>query len=516
MDLSTWLALLDAHDRTIAREVIQRGVAVIYVIAFLSTYHQFPALLGERGLLPAPEHLARPSSRRSPSLFHWHRTPYSDRLLRPMCTVGMLLGASVVVGLPQQGPAWTTIPVFLAMWGLYLSIHSIGQRFYGFGWESMLLEVGFVVGFLGSHAVPPPTLILLFLMWLLLRLEFGAGMIKMRGDTAWRDLTAMDHHHQTQPMPGPLSRWAHLKPRWWHRCEVLGSHAVQLGVVWLVLAPQPVASIAACLIILTQLALVLTGNYAWLNWLTIIVAFSAISDSFLRWVVGGPWPGWGLPLSGTPGADGGAGQGTDPLIGPGAGAHSPLWWLLLTGAVFTWLLVLSWKPLRNLFSRHQLMNASFNRWHLVNAYGAFGSMTKRRLEVVIEGTMSRSPQEGDWRAYEFKGKPGDPARRPRQFAPYHLRLDWMMWFLALRPSAEGWFVALLEKLAEGDRAVRRLLRIDPFDGAPPARLRVKLYDYRYATAQEKRETGHWWARTDLGILATMDGAAEGATDRSAD
>lgn len=379
------------------------------------------------------------------------------------------------------------------MWGLYLSIHSLGQRFYGFGWESMLLEVGFVVGFLGSHAVPPPTLILLFLMWLLLRLEFGAGMIKMRGDTSWRDLTAMDHHHQTQPMPGPLSRWAHRKPRWWHRCEVLGSHAVQLGVVWLVFAPQPIASFAACLIILTQLALVLTGNYAWLNWLTIIVAFSAISDSFLRWITGGSWPGWGWVGDGV-----GAGTGVD--------APSPLWWLVLTSAVFCWLLVLSWKPLTNLFSRHQLMNASFNRWHLVNAYGAFGSMTKRRYEVIIEGTLETHPHEQDWHPYEFKGKPGDPARRPRQFAPYHLRLDWMMWFLALRPGTDRWFVALLEKLRDGDPAVRRLLRTDPFDGRPPARLRVRYLEYRYTTDQERRETGHYWTRTDLGVLATMEGA----------
>lgn len=512
MEPGIWLPLLESPDHTIAREVIQRGVAAIYVVAFLSTYHQFPALLGERGLLPVPELLARPSSRRSPSLFHWHRTPYSDRLLRAVCVLGMLLGASVVVGLPQQGPAWTPIPVFLAMWGLYLSIHSLGQRFYGFGWESMLLEAGFVVGFLGSHAVPPPTLILLFLMWLLLRLEFGAGMIKMRGDAAWRDLTAMDHHHQTQPMPGPLSRWAHLKPHWWHRCEVLGSHAVQLGVVWLILAPQPIASIAACLIILTQLALVLTGNYAWLNWLTIIVAFSAISDSFLRWVVGGPWPGWGWErLSDPRGAGAGPIDDADSPVGVLVGMASPLWWIVLTGALFAWLLVLSRKPLLNLFSRHQLMNASFNRWHLVNAYGAFGSMTTRRLEVVIEGTTSGGTEEGDWHAYEFKGKPGDPARRPRQFAPYHLRLDWMMWFLALRPGAEGWFVALLEKLRDGDPAIRRLLRLDPFDGQPPARLRVRLFEYRYTTAQEKRETGHWWARTDLGTLATMDGTA-GRTD----
>ena len=197
MDLTPLLQLLGAGDYTIAREVIQRGVAAVFVLAFLSSYHQFPVLLGERGLLPAGEFLDHPAAHRQPSLFHWRATPYSDRLLRLVCLIGMLLGLSVVIGLPQQGPAWTTIPVFLAMWGLYLSVHSLGRVFYGFGWESMLLETGFVVGFLGTPEVAPPLLILLFLRWMLLRLEFGAGMIKMRGDASWRDLTAMDHHHQT-------------------------------------------------------------------------------------------------------------------------------------------------------------------------------------------------------------------------------------------------------------------------------------------------------------------------------
>ncbi|MDN5899204.1 MAG: lipase maturation factor family protein [Brachybacterium sp.] len=485
MDWSSWLGLLDGHDFTIAREVIQRGVAAVFVLAFGSTFHQFPVLLGERGLLPVPDFLERAGDRAGPTLFRWRLTPYSDRLLRVMCLVGMLLGTLTVLGLPQQGPAWTTIVVFGAMWGLYLSIHSVGQVFYGYGWESMLLECGFLVGFLGSQAVAPPLLILLFLRWMLLRLEFGAGMIKLRGDSSWRDLTAMDHHHQTQPMPGPLSRLAHLMPRWWHRLEVLGSHTVQLGVIWLVLLPQPVASIAAAAVILTQLFLVVTGNYAWLNWLTILVACSAISDSFLRWMVGGSWPGFGTPVP---------------------GVTSPLWWHLLILAVFVGLAVLSWAPLRNLFSSRQLMNASFNRFHLVNAYGAFGSMTERRLEVVIEGTRAADPDtaaEGEWLPYEFPGKPGDVRRRSRQFAPYHLRLDWQMWFLALRPGAERWFVALLEKLRSGDPGVRRLLRIDPFAGEAPTGIRVRLCEYRYATRQERRETGAWWTRTDLGELARL-------------
>ncbi|HJF48785.1 MAG TPA: lipase maturation factor family protein, partial [Brachybacterium paraconglomeratum] len=276
--------------------------------------------------------------------------------------------------------------------------------------------------------------------------------------------------------------------------EVLGSHAVQLGIIWLVLAPQPVASFAACAVIATQLFLVVTGNYAWLNWLTILVACAAISDGFWRWLLGGPFPGWswfGVPLK----ADGG---------GADADVSSPLWWTVLVAAAFAGLAVLSRKPLANLFSSHQLMNASFDRFHLVNAYGAFGSMTERRYEVLIEGTEDAAGHHADeetWRAFEFRGKPGDLRRLPRQVAPYHLRLDWQMWFLALRPGAEPWFVALLERLADGDPGVRRLLARDPFDGRAPTALRVRYCLYRYARREERRDGGARWVATDLGVIA---------------
>src|SRR5699024_2321216 len=214
VDWSSWMGLLDAHDYTIAREVIQRGVAAVFVLAFVSAFHQFPVLLGERGLLPVPEFLDRAGDRAGPTLFR--RVPYSDRLLRGMCVVGVLLGVLTVLGVPQQGPAWAMIAVFGVMWVLEFSLHSCGQVFYGLGLECMLLVCGALVVHLCSHAVLSPRLMILVLRWILLRLVFGAEMIKMRVDASWRDLTAMYHHHQTQPMPGPFSRLAHLAPRWWH------------------------------------------------------------------------------------------------------------------------------------------------------------------------------------------------------------------------------------------------------------------------------------------------------------
>ncbi len=513
MEMTAVLSFLSAGDYTIAREVIQRGFALLFFIAFLSAWNQFPALLGEHGLTPAPRFIAATTSAQAPSLFRWKRFTYTDRRLHIVCGIGMLAAMTVIIGLPQAGPAWTTIPVFLLMWWLYFSISSIGQRFYGFGWESLLLEAGFLVGFLGSHEVAPSLLMIFFLRWFVVRVEFGAGMIKMRGDSSWRDLTAMDYHHQTQPMPGPFSRRAHLMPGWWHRGETLGSHVIQLSAPWLLFLPQPIASFAAATIIITQLALVITGNYAWLNWATILLAFAGISDSFLGWIIGGPWPGWGL--SGLSGAEAdGVSASTSALA---SSAALPLWWAVLVTAFVVWQCVLNVPALRNLFSRRQKMNASFNRWGLGNAYGAFGSMTETRDEIIIEGTLDpdATMTDGDWRPYVFKGKPGDVHRRSPLVAPYHLRLDWLMWFAALGDYRQSWFYALLERIDSGDAQIRTQLGPDPFGGQAPALIRVRIFTYRYATRQERRAAADegqprpWWVRSNPRTMVEPTDLREG-------
>lgn len=465
-----WLDWFDAHDYEIARQVLQRGVGVLAFIAFLSTLNQFRPLLGEHGLLPVPELLRIARRLRGPSVFRWG---YTDRRLVAVAVTGMVLAASVVVGLPQLGPPFVPMLVFLALWILYLSIVNVGQTFYGFGWEMLLCEALFTVAFLGSNDQPPPVTIIVAIWWLVFRLEFGAGMIKIRGGREWRDLTALMYHHETQPMPNPLSRQAHLLPKWFHRGEVLGNHFAQLVVPFLLFVPGPVGSTAAVIVILTQLWLIVTGNFAWLNWITVVLAASAITDSAWHWAIPA------IP----------ADLGTDA-------ATTPIWWAVVVLAASALLLVLSWWPIRNLLSRRQLMNASFNRWMLVNAYGAFGTVTKRRIEVIVEGTLAAEPDDdSEWREYGFKGKPGDLRAVPRQWAPYHLRLDWLMWFLPLGRMWEPWFEVLLLRLLEADAPTLALLRADPFDGAQPTWVRVHAYHYRFATHAEFRETGQRWIRT---------------------
>jgi hypothetical protein len=351
---------------------------------------------------------------------------------------------------------------------------NIGGSFYSFGWETLLLEAGFLAIFLGNAETAPAFLVILAFRWLAFRVEFGAGMIKLRGDECWRNLSCMDFHHETQPMPNPLSWYFHRLPKPIHRLETIGNFVAQLVLPFGLFLPQPFASVAALLMIGTQLYLVVSGNYAWLNWITIVVLFAALADT----VVGAALPFW-QPATVTP---------------------LPAWFAVLVLVLGAVIAVLSYRPARNLLSRQQLMNASFDPFRLVNTYGAFGSVSRERYEVIVEGTdADRIGPEAIWREYEFNGKPGDPSRIPPQVAPYHLRLDWLMWFLPLSSRyGESWFAPFLARLLEGDPATRRLLRHDPFPSSPPTWVRARLYHYRFTTWRERRESGRWWVRTLAG------------------
>ena len=228
----------------------------------------------------------------------------------------------------------------------------------------------------------------------------------------------------------------------------MGNHFAQLVVPFFLFFPQPIAGIAALIIIATQLWLLFTGNFAWLNAITVVLAISALDSAWLARLF--------------------------PFATPQNLPPAPLWQLIPVLLITLLVVVLSWWPAKNLLSRHQQMNASFNSLHLVNSYGAFGSVTKLRHEIIIEGTNDPELTPTTvWQAYEFKGKPGSVTRLPRQFAPYHLRLDWLMWFAALSPSyARDWYIPFLTKLLQGDKPTLRLLKSNPFPENPPTYIRI--------------------------------------------
>ena len=453
----------------LSRFVFERALALIYLVAFACAANQFVPLLGERGLLPASRFIRAVPFRSSPSLFYLSST---DATFRVAAWLGIGLSCVMLTGLPQRSAA-AAAAIWGGLWLLYLSFVNVGQVFYGFGWESLLLETGFFAIFLGGSGTAPSAIAIWILRWILFRDMFGAGLIKLRGDPCWSDLTCLDYYFETQPIPNGLSWFFHWLPAGVHHAGVVFNHIVELGVPFLYFMPQPIAAIGGVLTILFQLTLIVSGNLSWLNWLTVVLCIPTIDDRWWSW----------LPIS-------------TPALQPMMAVQK-----VATYAVGAIVAVMSIRPIVNMLSPQQMMNYSFNPLHLVNTYGAFGSITRTRHEIAIEGTDADVVTAASrWREYEFKGKPGDPSRRPLQIAPYHLRLDWLMWFAAMSsPDEHPWFTMLLVRLLEGDPATLGLLKTNPFPDRPPRYLRALYYTYHFTTPEERRRTGQWWNRELAGL-----------------
>jgi hypothetical protein len=457
----------------LTRWLYLRGIGFIYLCAFISLWWQLVPLLGARGVLPAASYLAALRHAKVgfadvPSLF-W--LGCSDGALRVACAVGLALSAAVLAGL-------TNALAMAALWILYLSFVHVGQLFYGYGWEILLLEAGFLAIFFcplrslsplpaGS---PPPAVMVWLVRWLLFRVMFGAGLIKIRGDECWRDLTCLIYHYETQPIPNPLSWLLHQAPPWFHKLGVLYNHFVELIAPFLLFWPRRLAMAAGLATILFQTILISSGNLSWLNWLTLTLCVACFDDQALARLAPARARAQLAALAGK----------RPTRLARGAG-----WALcaLVAG--------LSMAPVANLVSEHQVMNTSFDRLHLVNTYGAFGSVGRVRNEVVLEGSYDGV----EWREYQFKCKPGDPARRPCVIAPLQLRLDWQIWFAAMsRIERQPWLLHLVARLLDGDAGALGLLGPSPFDRGPPRYIRARLYEYHFTRFGEPG----WWTRKLVG------------------
>jgi hypothetical protein len=459
-------ALPAADGSWLTRLEFQRSLGVISLVACLNAVNQFKPLLGERGLLPVTAWVREVPFRQSPSLFYF--AP-KDWAFTVAAWLGVLLSCAVILGFADRLSTWMNALVWAVLWLLYLSFVNVGQTFYAFGWESILLEAGFYSMLLGNRSVPQ-WLALLLLRWLCFRLMFGAGLIKLRGDPCWRDMTCLDYHYETQPMPNPLSWFFHAAPVWTHRAGVWFNHFAELVAPFGYFLPQPVASIAGIVTIVFQGTIFASGNLSWLNALTIVLAIPMLDDRILGWV---------LPV-----------RAPADLQAPTM-SHS-----IALGALTLLVVWLSIDPIRNMLSPRQIMNTTFNPFHLVGTYGAFGSITKTRYEIVVEGTDETVVTPATkWRAYEFRGKPTDTGRLPPQVAPYHLRLDWLMWFAAMSDYYDHpWFVHFVAKLLANDGPTLSLLRSNPFPGQRPRYIRAELYEYHFTTPDERRQTKQWWKR----------------------
>lgn len=463
--LPTSMTWFRSEGYALTRLVFARSLGVVYLIAFLNAVNQFRPLLGDRGLLPVRLFVRNATFREAPSLFIFF--PH-DRAFAIGAWVGVALSCVVVSGIADAFGTWMVALVWALMWALYLSFVNVGQTFYGFGWESILLEAGFYAIFLGGRYTNPPVILIFLERWLLFRVMFGAGLIKMRGDPCWRHLTCLNYFYETQPMPNPLSWFFNWGPQWTKSGGVLVNHFSELIVPFGYFFPQPVAMIAGLITIAFQLTIFASGNLSWLNFLTMVLAIPTLDDRFFEKL--------GLHA---------------PPANPPALAYRGVVYALAALVAY-----LSIQPIRNMISPNQVMNTVYNRLHLVGTYGAFGSITRPRYEVIVEGTDENVILPSTkWREYEFKAKPGATGRMPPQIAPYHLRLDWLMWFAALSNyDQHPWFVNFMAKLLENDRPVLGLLRTNPFPDAPPKFVRAELFEYHFTTPRERSQTGQWWKR----------------------
>ena len=471
-----------ATEYRLTRFAFLRGLGLIYGVGFLTLLRQWRPLLGSDGLLPASDFLSDvrlhlgslPSAFwRLPTLF-WIDS--SDAALQAGAWLGLGLSVLLMVG-------YTNAPLLSALWLLYLSFVHIGQIFYGYGWESLLCETGFLAIFLAPALSlkpfqgPVPWPVLFLLRWLTFRVMFGAGLIKLRGDTCWIDLSCLNYHYETQPLPNPLSAAYHHLPTRVHEFGVLFNHFVELIVPFGVFGPRIVRHSAGALIIVFQLCLISSGNLAFLNWLTIVVTLACFDDTAFRWL---------LPKRC---------QQAFSSLRARAPLGRPRW--IVTGLLSSLIGLLSVDPALNLLSPKQRMNAGFDPFSLVNTYGAFGSITRERNEIVLEGTADATPNEHtQWAAFELPCKPGDLARRPCFVAPYQYKLDWQLWFAAFGSAGrEPWLLHLVEKLLQGDAVVDSLFAVQPFRGHPPRYVRALFYRYRFSPPGVR---GSYWQRELLG------------------
>jgi predicted DCC family thiol-disulfide oxidoreductase YuxK len=469
-----------------ARRWFLRMIGVIYLVAFVSLWVQVSGLIGSNGISPVGEFL--PAARAQlgehalsilPTLC-WLNS--SDASLHILCGGGAALSILLIFGI---APAICLVGLVID----YLSLAIAGQAFLSFQWDILLIETGFLSIFLApwrlwpKDAREPGSRAGLFLLKLLLfKLMLMSGVVKLTsGDPSWLNLTALDYHYWSQPLPTVFGWWADKSPEWFKHFSVAFCLIVEIIVPFFIWTPRRLRLAAAGLMIFLQLAIAITGNYCFFNLLTIALCLLLIDDAVIgtaRQAV----------RAQSVGASGGRSL-PDRLC-----SYAGIVVIIATLPINAWLIFSAFKPLARPPGVLANVYERLEAFRIVNGYGLFRVMTKDRGEIVLEG----STDGIDWLPYEFKWKPGDVKRLPGWCAPHQPRLDWQMWFAALEtPRGNPWFIALIFRLLQGSHDVSSLLACDPFPDKPPRYIRAMFYRYRFTTVDELRRTGAWWKRHEL-------------------
>lgn len=461
MQLTSWLFL--------------RLLAVIYFIAFLSLAVQVAGLAGPQGILPIDSYMADVESAIGrPAAWFWMPSLFwltggSDLMLQAVAYLGVFLALALLLGRWER-------PLLIALFLLYLSLYHACQVFTNFQWDFLLLETGFLAIFL----VDGPTRLLIFLFeWLLFRLRFMSGAFKLlSGDPSWSGLTTLDYYFQTQPLPHTGSWYAHLLPEWLLKSGTGLTLFSELIVPFFIFLPRPFRLAAVAITLLMQLLIIATSNHNFINLLTILLCLFLLDDRIV---------GRLLPRRVRIRTE-------QPAHNPGRGnvlRVSLAALLIVPSSLIGFTSQVVGEPLEPL----QGFYDTLRRFGIGNIYHVYPTMQTERQELIIQG----SGDGKNWKTYEFRYKPGDPARRPPFNVPHQPRLDWMMWFVPTQQQVQMyWFGKFMQRLHQGSPSVTGLLAVDPFPDEPPRYLRVLAYRYRFTTPEERAASGDWWHAEYLG------------------
>lgn len=486
------------------RSLLLRGLGVIYLSAFASLAVQLDGLFGSRGILPAPDFLGR-VQRVLPDESRWWQVPTvfwidaSDGALRAVCWGGVGLAAVLIAGILPG-------PCLVLLWLFYLSLTVVGQEFLSFQWDILLLESGLLallltpwgwrLGRAGDEPWRPAAWLF---RWLVFRLMFLSGVVKLTsGDPAWWSWRALDYHYLTQPLPTWTSWYMHQLPAWFQWLSVGFMFYAELVAPFFVFGPRPWRRLGFASLVLLQVLILATGNYGFFNLLAIVLCISVLDDADLAWAKSAMFDPLlaRIPLfRRTPAGDR---RGTSPASTTGRDWSLPRRIVIGAAGAFLFsvtaaqVLLAVWLEEAAPAAIGTLARA-IEPLRSTNSYGLFRVMTRERPEITIEGS-----DDGEtWRPYRFRWKPGEPDRRPRFATPHMPRVDWQMWFAALRGDcrAEPWFIRFELRLLEGSPEVLALLRENPFPERPPRYLRARLSLYTF-TRPGARD---WWNIQEVGM-----------------
>ncbi len=476
------------------RWILLRCIGAVFILVFAGIIVEGRALIGPQGIVPAADYFAllrglfhSPAERllRAPSLF-WLGTGY--RMLAVLEWSGLAAAVALVLNLwPRMAlfACWLLLLSFVSAWGLFSP--SIDDKLM---LETALLFIPFApAGFRpGLGAASPPLPIAVFTVrWLLFRIMFESGLIKLiKGDSHWHDLTAMDIMYETSPLPTFLGYLDHQLPNAYHAFEIALTFVAEIiGPILAVFGGRRWRWFALAAWVAFQSGIELTTSFGWLNTAAIALGVLLLDDQMLgslarrlrlrRW---GDALASAAPRLPTRAAPAWRTYGLRALLGT----------QFLLGLYFFIASCLGMTLTGIPDPRSRPVDFIFRDFQSANAYIPYASFPMAKYEVEFEGSDDGGKT---WRAYEFRYKPQHTDRICRHVAPWFDRFE-----AGLQLAVNVPHTTIIPKVAAllvlGNPDVLGLFKGDPFPGKPPAIVRMPVYRFTFTDLDTYHKTGNFW------------------------